>query len=79
MEDIPVTKKPDLSESIKVSPQVKQMLDEIKSSDCHTSIDSVLRYLLDIMAFVNYIFPKGIWRIKSGDPGREDCECSESV
>lgn len=79
MEDIPATKKSELSESIKVSPQVKQMLDELKSKDGHTSMDSVIRYLLDITAFVNYVFPKGIWRIKNGDPGREDCNSTENV
>ena len=58
-----VKKKTDLTESIKVSPYVKNLLEEIKSEEGHTSMDSVIRTLLLIRVALVRLFPKGFMNV----------------
>lgn len=52
-------KKPELSESIKVSPQIKTLLEDVKLVETHTSMDSTIRSLLYSRAILKRFYPKG--------------------
>jgi len=53
---------------IRVSEQVKEKLEEIKKGDGHTSVDSVLRYLLERAGESDFIACIGNYPIlKEGD------------
>jgi len=59
-----VKRKTELTESIKVSPYVKQLLEDIKREEGHTSMDSVIRILLVIRVALIRLFPKGFMNLK---------------
>ncbi|MDD2299495.1 MAG: hypothetical protein PHU69_07610 [Fermentimonas sp.] len=59
-----MTRKTDLTESIKVSPYVKQLLEDIKCEEGHTSMDSVIRTLLLVRVALIRLFPKGFMNLK---------------
>lgn len=66
-------KKNELTESIKVSPQVKEKLESIKVKEGHTSYDSVIRMLLIIRAVFRKFHPRNIWDIdKDENEKKED-------
>ena len=60
-------KKTELTESIKVSPYVKQLLEDIKLEEGHTSMDSVIRILLVIRVALIRLFPKGFMNLKEAN------------
>ncbi|MFA7205012.1 MAG: hypothetical protein WC102_01650 [Saccharofermentanales bacterium] len=59
-----VKRKTELTESIKVSPYVKQLLEDIKYEEKHASMDSVIRTLLIIRVALIRLFPKGFMNLK---------------
>ncbi|MFA7205623.1 MAG: hypothetical protein WC102_04750 [Saccharofermentanales bacterium] len=59
-----VKRKTELTESIKVSPYVKQLLENIKYEEGHASMDSVIRTLLIVRVALIRLFPEGFMNLK---------------